>query len=155
MVKRFKARLEGRGPTGSWTFLPIPFDVKEAFGSRARVAVTGTINGAPFRNSVMPEGDGTHAMMVRKSLREAAGVANGDVVAVVMRADTAPRKAVLSPEFRTALRRDARAGTFFRTLSYSCQKEYASWVAEAKRPETRTARLSRTLALLRAGRRQR
>ncbi len=155
MVKRFKTRLEGRGPTGSWTFLPIPFSVEAAFGTRARVAVTGTINGVPFRNSVMPEGDGTHAMMVRKSLREAAGIANGDRVDVVMRADTAPRKAELPPELRSALRGDVQAGAFFRTLSYSCQKEYATWVAEAKRPETRAMRVSRTIALLRARKRQR
>lgn len=155
MVKRFKARLEGRGPTGSWTFLPIPFKVEEVFGTRARVAVTGTINGVPFRNSVMPRGDGTHAMMVRRSFREAARVQTGDLVSVAIRADTAPRKAELPSELRAALRRDTRAGRFFRTLSYSCQKEYASWVAEAKRPETRAARLKRTLDLLSAGRRQR
>jgi len=104
---------------------------------------------------VMPEGDGTHAMMVRKSLREAAGIANGDRVDVVMRADTAPRKAELPPELRSALRGDVQAGAFFRTLSYSCQKEYATWVAEAKRPETRAMRVSRTIALLRARKRQR
>ena len=155
MVKRFKARLEGRGPSASWTFLPIPFDVEKTFGSRSRVAVVGTINGHHFRNSVMPEGDGTHTMMVRKSLREASGVKNGDRVSVAMQVDTSPRKADVPRELRAALKGDAGAAAFFKGLSYSCQKEYATWVAEAKKPETKAARVSKVLALVRAGKRQR
>jgi hypothetical protein len=69
MPKRFSAQLIGRGPNGAWTFLAVPFDVAATFGSRARVAVRGTINGAPFRNSLLPNGDGTHSMPVNKDLR--------------------------------------------------------------------------------------
>jgi len=35
MSKRFKARLTSRGRGGAWTFLPIPFDVRTAFGGKA------------------------------------------------------------------------------------------------------------------------
>jgi hypothetical protein len=40
--------------------------VKRQFKGRltAPVAVVGTINGYAFRNSLMPQGDGTHSMMV-------------------------------------------------------------------------------------------
>ena len=117
--------------------------------------MAGTINGTPFRNSVMPEGDGTHAMMVRKSLREAAGVKNGDAVSVVMQVDRAPRKAEVPRELKAALRGDTAAATFFKALSVSCQREYAAWVAEAKKPETKVSRVAKALALLRAGKRQR
>ena len=74
-MKRFKGRLIPRGPGGAWTFLAIPFSVEEAFGSRARVAVSGTLNGFAFRNSLMPEGDGTHSMMVNKALQAGAKAA--------------------------------------------------------------------------------
>ena len=35
MKKKFEAMLQAEGLGGAWTFLPIPFDVQEAFGSGA------------------------------------------------------------------------------------------------------------------------
>jgi Domain of unknown function (DUF1905) len=58
-MKQFKTRLTSRGPGGAWTFFEVPFSVEEAFGSKARIAVSGTMNGFAFQNSLMPNGDGT------------------------------------------------------------------------------------------------
>lgn len=74
--------MTSKGPGGAWTFLPIPFDVQQVFGSKARVPVSGTINGFPFRNSLMPEGDGTHSMMVSKELQSGAKAVAGEKVHV-------------------------------------------------------------------------
>jgi hypothetical protein len=60
----FEGKLIARGPGGAWTFLPIPFGVEQPFGTKARVPVSGTINKFAFRNSLLPEGDGTHSMTV-------------------------------------------------------------------------------------------
>lgn len=68
MQQEFDAILTGRGPGGAWTFLPVPFDVQAAFGSKAQVTVAGTLNGFAFRNSLLPQGDGTHAMAVEAAL---------------------------------------------------------------------------------------
>jgi hypothetical protein len=151
MKQTFKVRLEGRGPKGAWAFLPIPFDVEAEFGSRARVAVAGTINNHPFQSSIMPEGDGTHSMMVNRALREAAGAEVGELVAVVMDVDTSERKVDVPGELKSALRRAPRAKAFFDQLSYTRRKEYADWVASAKRPETRSARVKKSVGLLLAG----
>jgi hypothetical protein len=61
-MKNLKIRLTSRGPGGAWTFLKVPFSAEQAFGTKARVAVAGTINGFAFQNSLMPNGDGTHSM---------------------------------------------------------------------------------------------
>jgi hypothetical protein len=148
MKQSFKAKLIGKGPTGSWTFLPIPFSAEEKFGSKAQVPVMGTINGYPFRNSLMPEGDGTHLMMVSKILKEGAGCSNGDTVSVVMDVDTTPRKVTVPAELKAALKAKPAAGKFFKELSYSRQKEYADWIAGAKRPETKVARVSKAVLLM-------
>jgi hypothetical protein len=87
MKQTFKARLAGRGPSGTWTFLPIPFNVESDFGSKACVQVSGTINGHPFRKSLMPESDGSHSMMVSKKRQKGAATSKSDVVAVVIGAD--------------------------------------------------------------------
>jgi hypothetical protein len=148
MKQVFEAHLEGRGPSGAWTFLPIPFNVEKVFGSRARVPVAGTINGFPFANSLMPEGDGRHSMMVSKTLREGAAASKGDLVSVIMDLDNAERKAVVPDELKAALRGAPLARRFFDQLSYSRQKEYADWVADAKRPETRSARIKEAISRL-------
>ena len=52
---RFTVKLEGvEGTAVAW--LNAPFDVEETFGTYARVPVRGTINGFPFRSSLMPMG---------------------------------------------------------------------------------------------------
>jgi len=91
----FTTKIEGR-EIGVVAALTPPFDVFEVFGTRARVPVRGTINGYPFRSSLMPMGDclqekgnsskpsSSHMMPVRKSLRDGAGVKPGDTVSVVM-----------------------------------------------------------------------
>lgn len=66
---RFKVTLfsqEGGGSGAAWR---APFDVQETFQTRARVPVRGTINGFPFRSSLMPMG-ACHRMVVNKALRE-------------------------------------------------------------------------------------
>lgn len=61
-MKAFKTRLTARGPGDAWTFLEMPFSVEKEFGTKARVAVVGTMNGFAFQNSLMPNNDGTHSM---------------------------------------------------------------------------------------------
>ena len=87
MQQKFKARLTAIGPGGAWTILRAPFNVAEVFGTKARVPVIGTMNGFAFRNSLMPEGDGTHRMMVGKEVQAGAKAKAGDVVSVVLKRD--------------------------------------------------------------------
>lgn len=47
---KFKAKLKAAGPGGAWTYLAVPFNVEKVFGSKARVAVKGTLNGFAFRS---------------------------------------------------------------------------------------------------------
>jgi hypothetical protein len=148
MKRTFKARLIGRGPSGAWTFLPIPFSVEKVFGSKGRVPVAGAINGFAFRNSLMPEGDGSHSMMVGKAVQKGASASKGDLVSVVMDIDRSDRKVTVPVELASAFRYAPLARQFFEQLSYSRQKEYADWIEGAKRPETRTARIGKGIGLL-------
>lgn len=117
--------------------------------------VTGTINGFPFRNSLMPEGDGSHSMMVNKALQGGASASKGDLVTVAMDFDKTERTVVVPPGLGKSLRREPVAKRFFGQLPYSCRKEYVEWITGAKRPETRTARIAKAIGLLVEGKRQR
>jgi hypothetical protein len=147
-MKEFKARLTSRGPKGAWTFLEVPFSVEEAFGSKSRIAVSGTLNGFPFQNSLMPNGDGTHAMMVSKALQSGAHAAAGDLVSVVMEVDVSERVVTIPAELQRALSKNKAAASAFKSLSYSHRKEFAEWVSTAKREETRISRAEKALAMV-------
>ena len=84
--------------------------------------VAGTINGYAFRNSLMPEGDGTHAMAVSKALQAGAKAAAGDRVTVVMAIDTAERGVDLPAELSEALKTNAAAAAAFENIAPSHRK---------------------------------
>jgi uncharacterized protein YdeI (YjbR/CyaY-like superfamily) len=91
-------------------------------------------------------------MMVSKEIQKGAAASKNDLVSVMMDVDKAERKAVIPADLKKALGGAPAAESFFEQLSYSRQKEYADWIGSAKRPETRSARISRTIELLHARR---
>jgi hypothetical protein len=145
----FKARLIGRGPAKAWAFLPIPAAVTQHLATRARVPVAGTMNGASFRSSLMPQGDGSHAMMVNQDLRTRAGATIGDMVSVSLGLDVAPRTVTVPTDLASKFAPDAARR--FAALSYSHRKEYVDWITSARKPETRARRVEETIKRLGAG----
>jgi len=51
------------------------------------------------------------------------------------------------------LKKDKDAKAFFDKLAYTHQKEYVKWIEDAKRDETRQARVVKTIAMLKQGKR--
>ena len=135
----------------SGVFFEVPLDVPAIFG-KARAPVRGTINGHPFRSTVAVYG-GRSFLPVKKALREAAGVAAGDAVVIELEADEQPRTVDPPPDLAAALAADPEARAAFEGLSFTHQREYAQWVAEAKRETTRRRRVEQAVEMLRDGRR--
>jgi bifunctional DNA-binding transcriptional regulator/antitoxin component of YhaV-PrlF toxin-antitoxin module len=144
----FDVELEGAEDMNA-TRIRIPFDVREAFG-RARPPVRGTVAGAPYRSTPAVY-DEVWYLVVPRPLREAAGVAAGDVVHVVMEPDDEPREVEVPEDLARALHANPSARERFERLSFTHRKEYARWVAEAKREETRARRVAKTIEMLEAG----
>ncbi len=146
-MERFKAILggeDGEAPT-----IELPFDAKERFG-KARAPVRGTVNGTDYRTTVAVYG-GVYLIGFRRELRERAGIELGDEVEVTVELDEAPRTVELPPALEAALDSDKGARAVFHDLSYSHRREYADWIAEAKRADTRDRRVAQTLEKLREG----
>jgi uncharacterized protein YdeI (YjbR/CyaY-like superfamily) len=87
--------------------------------------------------------------------RAAAGVAAGDEVDVDIALDTAPREVIAPADLADALAHDDEARRFFDILAYTHRKEWVRWIEEAKKTETRNARVARAVEALRAGKRTR
>jgi hypothetical protein len=144
-VHTFKAKLEEG--MGGGAFVRVPFDVENAFGKK-RVPISATIDGEPYRGTLVRMGSPEHCLGVLKAIREKIGKEVGDEVAVSLEEDTEERKVVVPADLTAALRREKDARTFFETLSYTHQKEYVQWIEEAKKEETRKARVARTVEML-------
>jgi uncharacterized protein YdeI (YjbR/CyaY-like superfamily) len=114
--------------------------------------VRGTINGFPFRTSLLPQGDGTHEMAVNKEMLKGAGAAAGETVTTVIELDTAARTVEVPDDMNQVLMESKTLKPVFDALAYSRRKEFVDWIAQAKRPETRSKRLQTMLALLSQGR---
>jgi len=144
----FDAVIEDAG--GGGTFVPVPFDVEATFGKK-RVKVKATIDGVPYRGSLVRMGKPCHMLGVLKEIRAKIGKGPGDQVHVVVEEDTEPRLVEVPADLRQALDADPEAGRLFDGLSYTHQKEYAGWVTEAKRPETRENRILKVVDMLKRG----
>ena len=81
MVKEFDAQLHKGDNPGAWTCVVLD-DVKELFGTRGLVKIRGSIDGEPFDGALMAQGDGTHRLPVKATLRKAIGKQAGDTVHV-------------------------------------------------------------------------
>ena len=145
----FDAVITRSSERGAGSFVAFPGDVSELFGTRGRVPVATTIDGAPYRGSLVTYG-GPHLLGVLKAVQEQIGKGPGDTVHVRLELDDAPRVVALAPDVEAAL---AAGGVLdaFRAMSYSHQREYAAWVEDAKRPATRVSRIDRTVERVRAG----
>jgi hypothetical protein len=144
-AQRFTATLEERD-RGGGRWVLVPFDVREAFGE-ARPAVRGSVNGVPFRSRLAVYGGRTY-LGLRRKIRDAAGIEAGDRVEVVLERDDAPREVELPEPLAAALAADAGARAAFERLSFTHRLEYARWIAEARREDTRARRVERAIAML-------
>lgn len=65
--------------------------------------------------------------------------------------DSAKRTVALPEDLGLRLRKKKKAFDFFNSLSFTHRKEYVVWIESAKRPETRSARINKTLQMLSEG----
>jgi Bacteriocin-protection, YdeI or OmpD-Associated/Domain of unknown function (DUF1905) len=142
---KFRAELERAGKTA--TGITVPAEVLDALGGGRRPAVTVTLNGHAHRTTVGVL-HGAAKIPVSAAVRDAAGVAAGDIIDVEIVADTAPRTVDVPGDLAAALAGNTEAREFFAQLSYSRQRAYVTWIEQAKQPATRAGRVEQTVTLL-------
>jgi len=148
----FRAVIEDAGDSGG-AFVTIPFDVEQTFGKK-RVKVVATIEGIPYRGSLVRMGTACHLLPVLKEIRQRTGKSIGDEIEISLEEDLAPRQVTVPPDLQQVLSADPAAQAFFAKLSYTHQKEYVQWIEEAKRSQTRQSRIAKTVEMLKQGKRE-
>lgn len=145
---RLRATLEPRGPAAA---LILTDEQVAAFGAGKTFPVRVTVNGTEVAARLARMG-GENLIGFSKKLRADLGVEIGAVVEAVIAVDTGPREVEVPPALASRLGDDPAAKAAFDALAPSHRKEFARWISEAKRDETRAARVEETLQLLREGR---
>lgn len=115
-----------------------------------RFPVRARVNGYEWRTSVARMG-GEFLLGLNRAVREAAGVQAGETVEVVLELDQAPRKVDVPPALAAALDTEPVAKAAFDALAFTHRKEFARWIDEAKRDDTRARRVVQALEMIRAG----
>lgn len=149
---KFRAVVELGGKTA--TGLVAPGDVVAALGNGKRPAVRASIGAHTYRTTVTSMG-GWFLVPLSAENRAATGVSAGDEVEVEIEADHEPREVIVPADLATALGHDATAQAFFERLAYTHSKEWVRWVGDVKKTDTRTSRITKTVAALHAGTRTR
>ena len=132
---------------GGGGFVIVPFDAEKTFGKK-RIKIKATIDGEPYRGTLVRMGTPHHMLIVHKEIREKIGKSFGDEVTVELEEDLDPPQVAVPADLQQALQAEPTAQAFFNRLSYSHQREYVRWINEAKRDQTRLVRIQRTIEML-------
>jgi len=143
---RFRSVIEAA--VGGGAAAQIPPDLGAELGGMKQMRVTGSLNGHAIRTSTMPYRGGFY-VGIHKAAREEAGVEIGDAVELELTRDDSPRVLELAPELEAAFAAEPELRAHFDALSFSRRRELADPIADAKKPETRAARLERAVTSLR------
>jgi xanthine/CO dehydrogenase XdhC/CoxF family maturation factor len=142
------AELVARGPAAAFVLddeqVAIVGEGAKRFPARA------TINGAVLRTTVTKM-RGEYLFGLSRAAREQAGIAPSDTVTFTLELDTEPRTVEVPDALAAALDADPQARTAFDALAHTHRKEFARWVTEAKREETRDRRIAKMLEMLHEG----
>ena len=143
---KFRARIESI--KGGGHYVVVPANVAEKAKLKYGARVRGTVAGAPYRSSLMKY-SGTFHLGVHKATMKAADVEAGAMVAIELELDDQPLPGdTLPPELAAVFARNAKAKAAWDKLAPSHRREHVKAIDEAKRPETRKARIERTLQML-------
>ena len=124
-------------------------------GNAAKLSDNGlTVNGQAFKAMLDPDGEGSHWLKVDKTLREAAGVAAGDKVALVIAPVKEEPEPVVPPDVRKALAAAPAARAVWTSLTPVARRDWIHWITSGKKAETRTKRIATACDMLASGKRR-
>jgi hypothetical protein len=133
---------------GGVLLVEIPERIMKKLGGGKRVPVRVTLNGATYRSTIAVYG-GRYYLPARKEVRDAAKLVPGGRARVSLEVDAAPRTVTVPADLARALS-TARLQSGFDAFSFTHRREFVEWITSAKRAETRSARIPKVVAQVRA-----
>ena len=153
---RFKVKLSrpSMPEDATWSFLVLPANASARLPTRSMVTVDGTLGGAPFQATLEPDGQGSHWFKVDKALREAAGVAVGETVALEIAPVAKEPEPTVPDDLRKALSANPAAKATWDDITPVARRDWIHWITSGKKDETRIKRIAVACDKLAAGQRR-
>jgi hypothetical protein len=130
-------------------YVPVPFDPNDEWGWRIRHYVKGTVGGRSIRGLLRTENDGYVLPLGATWLRDNV-IPTSATIDVVLEPD-GPQSEALAEDIAQALNASPEAETFFQSVAPFYRKNFLRWIDQAKRPETRAARIAEMVKMLEVG----
>ena len=141
---KFKGKLEAGD--GGGAYVVFPYDAKAEFG-KARIPYKCTIDGEPYRGTMVKYGTPFHFILVLKAIREKIGKGVGDEVKIWLVEDKEERVVEVPDTFRKLLKKHKLEQQFDK-MSYTHKKEWVIWISGAKKEETKLSRMEKAVEKL-------
>jgi hypothetical protein len=153
---RFKATLQrpAQPEDAVWTFVVLPAAASAKLPTRSMITVDGTLAGHAFQVTLEPDGHGSHWFKVDRALREAAGFAAGDSVALEIAPVAQEPEPQVPADLQAALDVNAAAKATWDDITAVARRDWIHWITSGKKAETRTRRIAVTCDKLASGRRR-
>ena len=133
---------------GKLTSLVVPPSVVKVFDSPGRIALQGTINGFPFRASLIRLQDGRHYVAVNGEMRKGANAKAGDTVKVTLEWSNSVLHVGVPPDIERALAKRSRAQAVFDRLVPSHKRAYIDYVNLFTQPQERKLHIEQMIEKL-------
>jgi len=135
--------------TRTKTYVPVPFDPNDVWGEKDRHYVKGTVGGHRIRGLLRIEDEGYGLPLGPAWLRDNL-LPTSATIEVVLEPD-GPQSEALAADIAQALDVSPEARTLFQSVAPFYRKNFLRWIDQARRPETRAARIAEMVTMLEAG----
>lgn len=153
---RFKAKLlrPATPRNAAWNFLLLPAKASAKLPTRSMVTVDGELDGHAFQATLEPDGQGSHWLKVDRALREAAGIATGDTVALSMAPVEVEPEPRVPADLRRALTAHPAARATWQDITPVARRDWIHWITSGKQAQTRERRIRTACDMLASGKRR-
>jgi hypothetical protein len=124
----------------AWPVFYIPESFASEVGTKGRINVLATVDGAEFRGTLLPSSNG-HYLVYNQAIREHCGKKIGDTVHVSLELDDQPRELELPLDVAAALAGSETAMREFTSRPYYMRREEVNSINSAKTQPTREKRI--------------
>jgi hypothetical protein len=133
---KFKVKMQ---KIGAWTVVFLPIDVKKVFGKTGAVRIKGTIDGFPFSDcSLMPVKAGGRCLAIKREIRKSIRKEAEESIEIILEQDFS--ELVIPEELIEAFEASPEAKKLFEAIAPSYKRNYAYYIDQSKKKETREKR---------------
>lgn len=129
-------------------FAEFPFESAKEFGTRKAIRIKATIDGKMFRMSLLPHGNGTHWLQLKKDIYNSIGKTEGDSVHIIVEKDENLPEIIIPEYLQWLLENEPEKMKSFEKLTWSAKKFWIDYMNQPKNKDSKVERINHFLSVL-------